>query len=307
MTDLWKELREKNIGGSDIAALFGESPYEGQTYYSLYHQKRGDLVAPDLDGNARAEAGRYLEAGIIEWANKKWGFDFYQPKIYVEHSYVQGMGCTPDAYSASDKNLMAQIKNVDSMQFANKWEYEGETITKAPLHIMLQVQHEMECTGRARSYLIVCVGGNRLFSMLVEHDPEVALILRQAVIKFWIRTTPPEPDFKRDKETIKTLKSRLAIAEVDETNDPEIQAAMNDYFIIKNYVKKLEDDLEVAEAKLFYLLDPAKSVKCGKMRAKFRRVENKPDRVITPDMVGQKIPGRKGYISINVLTEESPF
>jgi len=75
MTDLWKELRAANIGGSEVAALFGECPYT--TYFKLWHTKRSGLAEDDLSNNEIIVAGNFFESAIIKHAKWKWGFDFF--------------------------------------------------------------------------------------------------------------------------------------------------------------------------------------------------------------------------------------
>src|SRR4051812_48200660 len=140
--------------------------------YQLWHEKKGNLATANLDADERIQAGKFMEAGAIAWANSKWGTDFYQPHVYFRHNLTLGMGCTPDALSGSS-SLMAQVKIVDSLQFSREWDYEGSEITRAPLHILLQVQHELECAEKDHSWLIVLVGGNRLYRMICMRDRNV--------------------------------------------------------------------------------------------------------------------------------------
>ncbi len=268
MTDLWKELREKNIGGSDIACLFGEGY---KSHFQLWHEKHGKIETKTFD-NERMDAGKFMESASIAWANHKWKLDLYQPNIYVQHATVEGMGCTPDAYSKSMPDLMAQVKNVDKWQFKMNWEYDGDTITKAPLAFILQQQHEMECTRRARSYLIANVGGNQLFKMMVDYDPELGEILRKEVQNFWTRTEPPEPDFGKDGRAIRDVKKTLPILEQDDLSEDE------DIFELFSRIQKLQyetkiriDELEEAKNRAFHLSGGAAVIRCRNFRMKFKK------------------------------------
>ena len=51
----WLKLRESDVTSSDVAALFGESPYT--TEFELYHRKKNGLALAWED-NDRAKWGR---------------------------------------------------------------------------------------------------------------------------------------------------------------------------------------------------------------------------------------------------------
>ena len=292
MSDLWHGLKKENIGGSEIAALFDESPYT--TVYKLWHQKRGNIERDDLDDVERIQGGTFLEVGIMNWANHRWKLDLYQPQVYVQHGSVKGMGCTPDCYSRSNLQLQAQIKNVDKWEFSEEkgWSSQGDTITAAPLHIMLQVQHEMECTGRAESLLIVCVGGNRLLRMWCERDEEIGAILRKKVAEFW--TMPePEPDFKRDGDSIRAIKKKLKhVDAVDWSDDKDLYKLLKKAKQTRVKIAQLQDDLEPIENEIFQAYE-GKAIRC---RDIFLRVINR---------AGSE--NRKGSISLKITMEGLPI
>ena len=45
----WHELHSQHIGGSDVAALFGLSPYSSR--WQLWMEKAGKLPPEDISGN----------------------------------------------------------------------------------------------------------------------------------------------------------------------------------------------------------------------------------------------------------------
>jgi len=264
MTDVWKSLRAENVGGSEVAALFGESPY--LTYYKLWHIKRGTLEAPNLDDNERVQAGKFMESGAIQWYNAKYKTKFFQPFQYVKHATVVGMGCTPDAFEANDPLIMAQVKIVDFIQFIQKWEAEGDTITKAPLDILLQVQHEMECCGREESHLIVVVGGNRLFRMICKRDREIGAMLMTAVQVFWGNELPPEPDFERDGEAIAEVRKKLPAKEfIDMSDDKKLYTACRKALKSTVARNKQQDMVDAFNAEVVYLVGNTGNIRCRDM------------------------------------------
>ena len=269
MSKQWQELRARNIGGSEIAALFGKSPWT--TEFKLWHEKHGLIVADEIS-NERADAGKFLEPAIIAWANHKWGLDLFTAGIYVEHAEIKGMGCTPDAFSVGDSRLMAQIKNVDSLQFSLKWETEGETVTKAPLDILLQVQHEMEVCDKDRSYLIVCVGGNRLYFMLCERDRRTGYIIKRTVDNFWNIKEPPNPDFQRDYDTIRILRQNLPVTDYEDlSEDADLHRTLRRAQKLRKEIKKREDEYGAIKAEILYAAKQYEGFTCKNFTVKFNK------------------------------------
>ena len=58
----WLEWRKADLTSTEIAALFGASPYT--TVYELYHRKAGALPAEAFEVNERMKWGNRLEAAI---------------------------------------------------------------------------------------------------------------------------------------------------------------------------------------------------------------------------------------------------
>lgn len=267
MSDLWKSLRAEHVGGSEVAALFGHGRV---SRYRLYHEKRGNMPPEDLDENERVQAGRFMESGALAWANAKWGTDFYQPNVYVKHATIKGMGCTPDAFvrgNSQSKEVIAQVKIVDSLQFKKEWESDGEVITEAPLDILLQCQHEMACTGARENHMIVLVGGNRLLKMIVQRDEDVIKIIESHVQEFWrsIRENiEPEPEFSDDGQVIRTLWARLPVVMEEDLTDDGYIGALIDRLKLSSHARKIAADAEESQRnELIYMCQGVRRVRHG--------------------------------------------
>lgn len=198
--------RKQWIGASEVAALFGVSPY--CTRFELFHMKAGNIPSHDLDGEERVMAGQFLEPSIAAWAAHKWHWPIKNVVEYLKHPTVERMGCSLDFETLEGEPV--EIKNVDNLIFRDgDWEVDGDTILDAPAHFLIQVQHQLACTpGKDRGWLIVCVGGNRLYRMEIpRHEKMIARIERE-VTAFWadvLAGNEPAPDFEQDASTISLL------------------------------------------------------------------------------------------------------
>lgn len=80
MTDRFEEMlndvtidRDKYIGGSDMPAVMGISPYK--TRFELLQEKAG-LRRQEFTGNAYTEYGHTMESVIRDYINETWRFNF---------------------------------------------------------------------------------------------------------------------------------------------------------------------------------------------------------------------------------------
>lgn len=209
MTNIPVNERRLWVGASESAALFGVSPY--LTKFELFHMKAGEIPPHDLDRDERVNAGQFLEPSIAAWASNKWHWPIRNVAEYTPHPTVPRFGCSLD-FEAIDGAEPVEIKNVDNSIFRdpnNGWETEGTTLLDAPVHFLIQVQHQLACRpGPDRGWLVVCVGGNRLYRMEVPRHPRMIERLEAEVAEFWRSVEagePPDPDFQADAQAIALL------------------------------------------------------------------------------------------------------
>lgn len=295
--DEWREIRKKYVGGSEIAGLFGMSPYV--TRFGLWNIKAGNVPEAEPDDN-RIQAGNFMEPAIAAWASKRWETDLRKFHGYCPHETVPGMGCTPD-YINSDATLSVQIKNVDGLEFYKnpQWDAESDVLTKAPMHILLQCQHELACTGIKQGWLVVCVGGNRLLRMEIEPRPATIAKLETEVTAFWesIKAgAEPKPDFQSDADTIAALNSEVCAGKLLDlsTNNRAHEVAAN--WIAGKAAEKAGAALvDESKAELIQLFGDAEIITIGDILIKSSEVKGSPGKKITAGMVGMMIGERKGY------------
>lgn len=192
------------VGASEVAALLGASPH--LTRFELWHIKKGNIPAPNLDDNERVQAGQFLESAIAAWASHKWSWPLRNVSEYLQHPRVPRMGASLDF--ATIEGEPVEIKTVDYLVFRDDWEADRDVIVDAPAHYLIQVQAQLACSGRDRGWLVPCVGGNRLYRMEIpRHDRLIARIERE-VEDFWESieaNREPQPDFETDAATIAHL------------------------------------------------------------------------------------------------------
>ena len=80
----WLDWRRRGIGGSDVSAIIGISPF--RTARDIYYDKLGIAVVEENEGNWVAmEMGHLLEDLVAKIFERKTGLKIYQVKKMFRH------------------------------------------------------------------------------------------------------------------------------------------------------------------------------------------------------------------------------
>lgn len=177
----WHALRAKHIGASEVAALFDCQPDYAQSRYSLWQIKSGRIAPPVVEGG-RVEAGRRLESAIAHWIAFGQNWKIEQYKGYAQCDTCEGMGATPDfdILDHADGPGLLEVKSIDWLEHKRKW-----TNNEPPMHILLQVQSQLHCTGYKWAYVGALVGGNEPVTYRVDYRPKIGAEIEKRVAAFW--------------------------------------------------------------------------------------------------------------------------
>jgi putative phage-type endonuclease len=178
----WHALRRRNIGGSDVAALFGASPW--MTEFTLWAEKRG-ITENAIEENNKMALGKYLEPYIAGQLAKELGWTVVPSKEYHFHPSITGMGCTLD-FDITDHEWGPGICETKVVfDYADYMEHWAED--RAPPHIELQVQHQLAVTGRAWAAICVLVmqTGTLMPAIIRRPIPAVITEIEMKVAMFW--------------------------------------------------------------------------------------------------------------------------
>lgn len=295
----WHDLRAKHIGGSEVAALFGRSPY--QTPWQLHMTKAGKLDMPFDETFTRA--GKYFEAGIAEWAAEKWGMTIHKVRDYYTDDETPGMGATLD-YADAD-GVPLEIKFTHYAK--DDWKYEGDLITEIPQQYVFQCQHQMACYGGEYAWLVAFIKGEPR-RMKVRRNEEIIASIRRRVADFWAAVRedrPPPVDFKEDGDTIAHLLYGGGFRDVELEEMDDVFA---EYMKAQAEVKRANERAKVLKTMILAEVErvthgvnePTKKavVRAGRYRMTLTRVDENPGKLVTADMVGTHVGGKKGYLMV---------
>lgn len=293
----WLKAREKDVTSTDVAALFGCSPY--LTAFELFHRKAGN-VEVTFSGNERTRWGNRLESAIAQGAAEELGLTVEPFKSYMRIAEAR-MGASFD-FITTDRKTLIECKNVDGAQFAKTWLREGDVI-EAPAHIEIQIQAQMEVADIDRCFIAALVGGNQLRTVERLRDREVGAIIRAKVEAFWADIAAgraPAPDFQMDGHTIAKLYANANDDTIDLSGNNRLYALCHEYKAAAADADIASKRKDAAKAEILTLIGQAGKIIVGDYSINATMVQDNPGTLVTPEMIGTYVGGRKGYRNLRI-------
>lgn len=258
--------RSKFLGGSDMAAIFGVSPW--RTPLDLYLDKRSPR-AEDMNEERRKFFARRKrqEPVIAEMLADEYGvvvtrlslddnpnryqdpeFPFLAAEIDFEFEMSDSVR---DAFPERDDFAVIQngtlcngeIKTVHPFK-ASEWGEQGSE--EVPIHYAAQIMHGLGVTNRPAALCAALFGLDNLLCFPIMPDPETIAAMRAKAVDFWINHVqagiPPAPVNKEDVLRLyASTKGRKAEVDV-ETCDALLELEK-----LKREKKRIEEGIEHRE------------------------------------------------------------
>ena len=164
-SDTWNALRENSIGGSDIAAICGWSPYADRE--KVMQRKLNPQVKASTKSQDR---GHRLEDAVLWWLKDRLEAEFIDwsaENLLEQHTYRhdvhQWATCTPDALalvrpskSKPPEKAIFEAKTTMDRNTDNGWGRGGSG--KVPIGYATQVTWTMGIMGYSTAYLGLLAG-----------------------------------------------------------------------------------------------------------------------------------------------------
>jgi putative phage-type endonuclease len=275
----WHAARAGGLGGSEIAAVLGLSPWESP--FSLWHRKAGHL--PPTNANNEMEWGTRLEPAILR------KFADTHPELWI----------APDVGTFRHVDRPWQIANPDALATPDyaqagldpqTWHQPGTTVVEAkfalypdewaagpPAYYLAQLRWYLDTLGLPGGYLAVWFGSNAEYrEYRIVADPDDAQLMRDRARKFLDTITAgQQPPIDSHVETARAIR-RLHPA-VEDVN-VEIPAALAmHYEAACDAYAEAKTDKRLAASKILAAIGNGRAATCDGHLIATRVVYGDPD------------------------------
>jgi putative phage-type endonuclease len=248
----WQDAHGTGIGGSEIAAVLGESRWKSRL--RVWGEKVGNLERPDLGGIEAVEWGLLLEPIIAKKFQNMTSVPVEMAGVLLRSIEYPWAIVTPDYWTMDDKgewNIPVQIK-ATSAYMLKDW------LDGAPWEVQLQEQMEMFVTGAPYAYVAVLVGGNSFMWAKVERDESIQKRIADEGYQFWICVeTNTWPDVDSSPDASKAIADLFPTATGESI---QLQHELQDYAVTlaeaKDQRKTIDGVIEEAENHIKTALGP---------------------------------------------------
>ncbi|MEU0236832.1 lambda-exonuclease family protein [Nocardiopsis sp. NPDC006198] len=231
----WHAARATRLGGSDMAAVLGRSPWVSP--YRLWHLKAG--LVTDSETTDAQSRGHYLEDGIRRWwADQNPEYEVVTGGTYT-HAERDYQLANPDGLIVKDGTVIGVLEiKTDGQDDAETWGHSGTD--EIPLYYRTQIQWYMDTLGLPVAHVAVLTARLEFRHYTVRHDDTAGAILRFRAEEFLdslMFQTPPNFDgAKNTYETVRQLHPRINGGDVELT-----YAEAAAYCSAKNALKQAEE------------------------------------------------------------------
>ncbi|WP_414936647.1 YqaJ viral recombinase family protein [Amycolatopsis sp. cmx-11-51] len=172
----WTAARASALGGSEIAAVLGLSPWESR--FSLWHKKKG-YTGAEVDNDVM-RWGRWLEEPIARaFADAHPEYRARRTGTWVSRSRPWQLATPDRLLSTLTERALLEVKTAHN---ADEW---GEPGTdEVPIFYRTQALWQLDTLGLSRAHLAVLISGSDYREYIVDWNIAEVSVLRDAAREF---------------------------------------------------------------------------------------------------------------------------
>lgn len=284
----WLEQRTKGVGGSDVAAIMGLSPW--RTPAQVWLEKTGRAKPEDLSGKPYVEFGNIMEPLIGKWYAEQHPERTVRRVNAICQSIKRPWAQASLDYEVKD-GLVWGVLEIKTARTAQDWQ-DG-----VPAYYLTQITHYMSVTNRPFADVAVFFRDTCEFACYrVEVDVEDLHAVNAAVDDFWANyvTTDVMPQLVGTAGEVQALTDWHGPATTGfaPTHDPAALEAITAYQDAKQREDAANADKTAASAKLIEIIGDAKGIetdvaKVTWKRYKAEKFDTKALKAAYPDIYAQ--------------------
>ena len=268
--DEWLQIRKLGIGGSDVAAIIGVSPWTSPS--ELWLEKTGRIDEKEID-NPTLEFGHLMEPTI-----KKW-FESAYPNVTARRvNKILSNVKRPWAQASLDyecrENGIWGVLEIKTARSQATWS-DG-----VPLYYLTQVQHYLATTERSFAYVAVFFRDTCQFAAYrIERDDAFIDTIESAVDTFWndnvITDVPPTTTSGTSGEAkaLAKIAGLPTTAKFKNKTDPVLTAKIRRYREVIDEISTLEKEKTAIANELMSQIGSDKGIISDDQRVSWVRSE----------------------------------
>lgn len=253
------------IGGSDVAAILGVSPWKSP--HELWLQKTGRAPREEVtpEQQKRFDRGHRLEPVVLQMLIDRLQDEGHDVELLrTNERYIDAehpfMACEIDFELMLDgEHINGDCKTVHPFA-AKKWGEEGTD--EVPIEYAAQFMHGLGITGRNRCIVATLIGMDDLLIYFVDRDQETVDGIRGRVAQYWnecvLADVPPDPI---DFDDCKAIYARSNGGSIEATS--EIRDAVFSLQDVKAKLKVFKDSEEELSYRITAFMAPNATLTFG--------------------------------------------
>lgn len=270
----WLKWRLGDITASDVAALFGLSPFK--TALGVWAEKTGN--APAIHETMLMRRGRWLEPAVLEALRETYPSNLVEKlNVYLRDSELR-LGATPDAWMTGQGGRLIECKVISRPVF-DAWPLDEDGGTLPPIYYALQTLTGAMLAGASAAMLaclVIDTYSADLVIFHVERDERAEQNIREGVAAFWELTAlgeRPAADYGEDGALIARLyRPKEEQAAIDLSGDNLLPAILAEREGLKGRIKADEARCEAIKAEVVTKLNGAPMAICGNWQIRHKMV-----------------------------------
>lgn len=270
--------RAKYIGGSDMAAIIGCSPWK--TPYQLWLEKTGQYIEPiDPERDKLFRRGKLLEPVVLEMARQEYGLEILATNKRYYDSELPFLSCEVDfEWMDVDGPQNADVKTIHP-RVAYQWGEQGTD--EIPVYYTVQFLFGQMITERERTLCTALIGADDLRVYRTERDQEAIDYLRGKAIDFWEMVVTGNPPPITSIEDVTLAWPRDSGKAIQAT--PEIIDMIARHKLLKKSLAGDEAKCDLLELEIFrFMADRTEIVDGDGRRLATRKVQERAAYTVQP-------------------------
>lgn len=249
-----KQARKKFIGSSDMSAILGLNP--DCSAYDVWLEKSDKL--DEWKGNDATEAGVYLEPVVLQWAEDRMNVKLDRHGMHVHDNRI--MGCNLDGEGEGPEGRFVVEAKTSGIVGPIYGDWGTPGTSEVPEMHIIQVMHQLACTGYSRGYVAALIGGRGFCMYQIDRSEEFCSQLERQAKRFWgehVMTGNPPPDSLPSLEIARRIKRQPGlIVAIDADVCDELVSARD----ARAKARQREDELK---AKFLAMANGADAIRRG--------------------------------------------